>query len=304
MEKVAAIVVTYNRKKLLEECLDALLAQSYQLDKIWVINNCSMDGTEKLFEKDAKYDCPNIKFYTTKKNLGGAGGFCEGIKLIDSTEYDWVWIMDDDTIPNSDSLEELMNANTYLKENEKKRVGFLASTVYGPEGEPMNVPVLQTAPTENGYADWYKHLSAGLVKVKSATFVSVLVPYNAIKSLGYPIAEYFIWGDDTEYTQRISTKYGDGYFCGKSIVLHKRFNAKNISIFSENDPKRISMYSYFFRNSLLNAKKYNTKLNVNLHMCEYILKSFQCLFGKNIKYRVKKFVAIQKGIFQYFSFDL
>ena len=60
-----AIVVTYNRKELLQECIDALLAQSKPVEKILVINNASTDGTEKLFEAGAKYDLEQISLCNT-----------------------------------------------------------------------------------------------------------------------------------------------------------------------------------------------------------------------------------------------
>lgn len=35
--RVHAVVVTYNRKKLLEECVNAVLKQSYPVDKLIII---------------------------------------------------------------------------------------------------------------------------------------------------------------------------------------------------------------------------------------------------------------------------
>lgn len=46
MEKVIAVVVTYNRLALLSECIAALRNQTRPLDGILVINNGSTDGTE------------------------------------------------------------------------------------------------------------------------------------------------------------------------------------------------------------------------------------------------------------------
>ena len=58
--KVAAVIVTFNRKKLLIECLHAILQQSVPVDKIFVINNASTDGTEKLFEAGGEFDAKKI----------------------------------------------------------------------------------------------------------------------------------------------------------------------------------------------------------------------------------------------------
>lgn len=66
---VYALVVTYNRKALLIECLNAILAQSRMPDKIVVIDNASTDGTGELFSKGGVFDnqifsiCKNGKEY-------------------------------------------------------------------------------------------------------------------------------------------------------------------------------------------------------------------------------------------------
>jgi GT2 family glycosyltransferase len=88
----------------------------------------------------------------------------------------------------------------------------------------MNVPSIDTRATENGYANWFEHLEDGIVSISSATFVSLLIPCKAIRAVGYPIADYFIWGDDTEYTTRITTNYATAYFVGKSKVLQELYN--------------------------------------------------------------------------------
>ena len=252
--RVHALVVTYNRKLLLIECLDAILAQSRMPDKIIIIDNASTDGTEDLFSKDGVFDNQIFQYIKMKKNTGGAGGFYEGIKQTYS-ECDYIWLMDDDTIPNSHTLEGLCNSANQIG----KKASFFASTVFGPEREPMNLPVVDTSATKNGYADWYSNLDKQMVKIKSATFVSLLINTMAIKSVGLPLDWYFIWGDDTEYTLRLTKYYGSAYFTAQSSVLHKRFNVKNLSIQDEENKNRIEMYFYFYRNMLINKKTYESK---------------------------------------------
>ena len=72
--KVAAVIVTFNRKKLLIECLHAILQQSVPVDKIFVINNASTDGTEKLFEAGGEFDAKKIICVNMDSNTGGGGG--------------------------------------------------------------------------------------------------------------------------------------------------------------------------------------------------------------------------------------
>ena len=294
--KITALVVTYNRKELLTESLKAIQDQTFPVEKILVINNHSDDGTELLFQKGAIFDDPKIELYTTDKNLGGSGGFAKGFEIADARDFDYLWIMDDDAIAYPDTLEKLIASVSDLKGN---RFGFLASAVYGPNDEPMNVPVLDKRTAENGYEDWYRYGQYGMIKVRSATFVSLLISHDAIRKLGYPIKEYFIWGDDTEYTTRLSRYYAPSYLCAASRILHKRENAKRLTIFTENNKNRVRMYYYLYRNSLLTARKYNPKGNSALHVCEFHLIALRCLFAPNIQYRFLKFITMEKAIFSY-----
>ena len=187
-------------------------------------------------------------------NLGGSGGFYEGMKRVPE-DASWVWIMDDDTIPNPDCLEKLLAASHNVSES----VSFFASSVFGPENEPMNIPNIDFSLTENGYPNWYFNLSDKLIKIKDATFVSLLIKGEALRKCGLPCKDYFIWGDDTEYTTRLTTYFGPAYMVGDSIVCHKRFGAKSLAITNEDDHKRINNYFYYYRNLIVNTYLYKGK---------------------------------------------
>lgn len=298
MEKVICVVVTYNRKELLAECLDALLAQTRLPEEIIVFNNCSSDKTEELFEKGAKYDREIIKIFNSEKNLGGAGGFSEGMRLAAEHGADWVWLMDDDCIAQEEALEALLNSAAFLKEKEEA-IGFLASCVYGVGNVPINVPRIDDTPCENGYPYWYKHLARGIVAVKEATFVSLLIPSAAIKAVGYPLAQYFIWGDDAEYTRRIVKEYAPAFLCAESRVLHKRKDTNRIDIVKDNNKERIPMYRYHYRNALLNSAKYDGKGETLLRWLYYFALSFKCLLSPKQCLHTAKFAAIQRGIWMF-----
>lgn len=293
--KIYALVVTYNRKELLCECLDALLNQSRTLDKIIVIDNASTDATEELFLKNGKYNNERIEYKRMTFNAGGSGGFYAGIKYI-CEKADWVWVMDDDTIPSSRALEELLQGLNSIKTNP---ISYLASKIVGPNGEPMNLPTIDFRTTENGYSDWYMQLDEGILKIRTATFVSVLINSSAIKKCGFPIPWYFIWGDDTEYTYRLTTEYGNAYFVGKSLVTHKRFNAKQLSVWTEENPSRIKIYYYFVRNQLYNKAKYEKKTSVIREILLYELKCIRCLFQKSQTYKFERITVVNKGILEF-----
>ena len=246
MMNIVAVVVTYNRKDLLVECLEAILRQTYKVNKIVIIDNNSTDGTyEKLQETKILDNKEIIVYKKLEKNIGGAGGFYEGMKLSKQYNPDFVWIMDDDTIPNKNCLEKLIDANSFLNEN-KEKVSFLASTIYGEKGEFMNVPVVDDRPSDNGYPDWYKYLNKGIVEIKIATFVSLLINIEAINSCGLPCKDFFIWGDDQEYTERISRLFPCFYIAQSVVVHHTAQNTGSDIVYDTLD--RIGRYYYKYRN--------------------------------------------------------
>ena len=270
--KVDVVVVTYNRKVLLIECLQSLLRQTYPVNRIILIDNASTDGTMEILKEKGFLDLDIMDYHLMESNLGGSGGFYEGLKIASNMQSDWVWIMDDDSIPDNDCLEQLI-----IKAN--NNISFLASCVYGINNEPMNIPEIDFTPSDNGYPFWYERLDESMITIKTATFVSILVNMNAIKKCGLPCKDYFIWGDDVEYTQRLVKYYGKAYFVGKSRVCHKRVNAARLDIKSEKDPKRIRNYYYYYRNNLINTMLYNSKKDVCIVMLNNILKSIILLFS-------------------------
>lgn len=294
--KVIAVVVTYNRKDLLMECMEALQQQSSLLERILVVDNCSTDGTGILFSDGGIFDKPIIYYHKTDKNLGGAGGFHIGMKLAYRMGAEWIWIMDDDTIPAKDCLLGFEKANDTVDE----RVAFYASAVFGPRGEALNVPIISTKKSETGYLDWYRRLDRAMVSIESATFVSLLINADGIRKCGLPITDYFIWGDDYEYTLRLTNNYGKAYLCGNSVAMHKRAVCKKISIENETSSSRIPNYYYNYRNNLISVHEYKGGWKIVLkNILAWNWLCVRILTDQNQIYKLKKVKTIHKGIWGY-----
>ena len=293
----AAVVVTYNRKALLTECLTAIIGQTVPPDTVIVIDNQSTDGTDQLFAKGAAFDLPIMDYRRMDANLGGAGGFYEGVKQAYRDGFDWIWIMDDDTIPTPTALEEMLKARETVGED----VSFFASAVYGAGGEPMNVPDLDYRRSPNGYPDWYYHADEGIIKIESATFVSLLINGKAVSKIGYPYKELFIWGDDKEYTLRMTHCCAPAYLVGRSRVIHKRAIAKRISIENETEPRRIDQFYYNYRNILVNVNAYEKGArSVIKRILGFNLLGLRILKDRNQQNRWRKIRVIHRGIWGFF----
>lgn len=70
---VAAVVVTFNRKELLCECLDGLLAQTLPPARIVLVDNASTDGTAGLLAEKGYLERGLIQYIRLPVNSGQAG---------------------------------------------------------------------------------------------------------------------------------------------------------------------------------------------------------------------------------------
>lgn len=215
VKTVDSVVVTYNRLELLKENLEKVSSQTYPIRNIYIIDNNSSDGTAEYLNN---IDDPRFKVIRLTKNIGGAGGFSKGIELCAVNHADWIWMMDDDTIPEKDSLEQLM-AYSDIED-----VGYVNSQVLWTDGQPhlMNKPryLEDQSPKETLFKE-NEALSGQCQLTHHSSFVSLLIKGSIPWELGLPLKEFFIWSDDEEYTYRITNAGYRGLHVNSSIVWHK-----------------------------------------------------------------------------------
>ena len=226
MQKIITIVVTRNRPFLLKKCISAILSQTRRPDSIYVVDNDSQQPASDVL-KDVNDKIIIIK---NEHNVGCAGGFKTGIekcfKNKQLNEDDFFWLMDDDSIPQEDALEKL--TEEYFHTEKEIPISFCCSLVlYGKEIHKMNFPPIINYVNNIESITPLVKLSQKSLLVESCSFVSVMVKLKHIIGAGLPLSDLFIWGDDVEFTRRISKKFGPGLFVLNSIVQHQTIN--NIS---------------------------------------------------------------------------
>ncbi|CAM3460491.1 glycosyltransferase family 2 protein [Marinicrinis lubricantis] len=225
---VCAVIVTFNRAELLIECIESLVNQSYPLDTIMIIDNASSIDTPHLMIKyryitaypdiesniiwstETEYQGIRISYTRLPENTGGAGGFHEGMRRAGDDSFDWVWLMDDDVIPDSDCLEKLLKSNLCLQQD----VGVLM-----PARTTMNGELAAYEKVSLNYSNPVKPYSSESVmglyrtvdelpesglEIKTVAFEGPLIRKKIIDEIGLPEKDFFIIGDDTDYSIRIS----------------------------------------------------------------------------------------------------
>lgn len=235
-ETVCAVVVTYNRKGLLIECLEALENQSRPIDAIYIVDNASTDGTPQLlvekcyldhilpsnlsepYEMTSEKNQIPIHYLRMHENTGGAGGFHEGVKRAYKDVYDWIWIMDDDAEPEKDSLKKLedyfnfkdisalsckvMDDNTSIQLHHR---GYINLKKMFP---CLHIPL---------EAKYYKNKS---IEIEFASFVGLMINREVVEAIGFPNKQFFIHNDDIDYCIRMR-KLNKILLIPDSIIFHK-----------------------------------------------------------------------------------
>ncbi|WP_308399438.1 glycosyltransferase family 2 protein [Weissella thailandensis] len=250
---VSAVVVTYNRLPMLKEVIEALQNSETKVDNIIVVDNNSKEDTQEYLTSlgDA------IRYVRLKENIGGSGGFNKGIRyFMEETTDDYVWLMDDDTVPTPTALTELVNAAKKIN----NQFGFLASDVRWTD----NSRALMNLPSPKKRFHKISLHATELEPLRNATFVSVMFSREIVANIGLPITEFFIWGDDIEYTER-SARVLPGYMVPTSRVIHKMANniASNVSLDTIN---RVPRYFYAFRNQMYFSRQRGFLLYMRTHL--------------------------------------
>ena len=234
-EKICAVVVTHNRRHLLQRCLTALLNQSRPPDRIIVTDNASTDGTDIMLNNSFP-EHPAIKYCNLGSNLGGGGGFHHGSCLAIDQGYDWVWLMDDDCFPATDCLQNLIDGVESVEH------------VYSPI-------ILSIEDRKTSLWGIKAVCNTGNIEVATLPFNGFLVHRESLLEIGVPDKNFFIYGDDTEFNMR-ARAYGKRIILVTDSVMYhphqnKLWGLKVYKMFLN------KLWTYYkLRNAIIIYKKY------------------------------------------------
>ncbi len=282
MNKIACMIVTYNRCKLLRRCLDALDRQTCQNFDIVVLNNGSTDETAFFVEERKETSSKNLILVNVEKNVGMAYGYNRGYSAVFERGYDWIWTMDDDGMPEEHQLQYLINAHKetgllYLNAivcdiDNKERLSF---------DRNHTVKEIQSKP--------YVY---GNVYPDNGTFINKEVYFKS----GNIMSELYSYGMENEYVCRVKKNGFKVATVTNAIQYHpaknnmkKRIFPHRSVMFLDPDALDLDRYCIYVRNyAYIHMKYYDKKYLVDdfliniigliklgrFHILIYYLRSF------------------------------
>ena len=115
---VSVIVLNYNGKDILEDCIIAILNSNYPRIEVIVVDNGSADGSHMIVKK---YE-PRVKLIRSLRNIGYSAGNNLGIQI---AKGKYIFLVNNDAIIHPDCIYELVKVAS-----SDTRIGVLGCKVY------------------------------------------------------------------------------------------------------------------------------------------------------------------------------
>lgn len=251
---VYIIILCWNGKKWLQECLSSVLSTQYSNFHVLLIDNGSTDGSKEYVRKNF----PEVELLVNKKNLGYAEGNNRGIRLALKRKADYIVILNQDIKVEPDWLENLIE----VAEKEKS-FGILSPMQYNYEGTALDKHFENLINQNSEFQKNYK--SNNLKSIYEVPWVigaSMLIKREVCEKVGLFDPIYFCYHEEADLCRR--TRYY-GFKIGivtKSKVYHwhrlvhkgNKKNKKLTYLFYRN--MGISMLKDPFNSFYTNLKSY------------------------------------------------
>lgn len=276
---IIAVVVTFNRLENLKILLSGLQQQSILPDEIIVVNNNSTDGTGKWL------DTQNGIIVIHQENTGGAGGFHTGVKVAYERNADWIWIMDDDVIPQTECLEKLLSHKQVSKCLNPVRIshdGQIESEERDLDPESSYIVNYNNRSYKNGKNIWFRNIG---------TFEGMLIAKDIVEKIGFPDKRFFITHDDLIYGY-LAQKYTNVAVVGDALMYRQQVEKSERSNYA---------YQYYKLRNLWIIEEYLNEENSELKAYRHRRVIWHFLYEIYKVFRLNEFKSKRKVISVYWT---
>jgi GT2 family glycosyltransferase len=204
---LVVLIATYRRRNELKRCLDCLERQTHPPDQVVVLDNAAEADIKTLVESFGA----RFHYLPLPVNLGCSAALKTGEEYAFKEwgeQLSHFWIMDDDAAPEPHTLEQLLDADR------QTTAAIITPICTTPAGELFGLPdAVKPVPRKIRKAfrssrDVQNYFGVQLVPIYWCTGVSCLVKSRAVKESGLHRDDFWMQGDDLEFSMRICRQYG------------------------------------------------------------------------------------------------
>ncbi len=268
------IIVTYNHKKYLSDCLESVINQDYP-HEIIVVDNNSKDGTIEYLEKYF----PKVKLVKSKNNLGFGAANNLGVG---HSNGDYIVFLNPDTVVEKSWLRKLIEPI----EDDKNIV--TTSKIMNYDGNYVNTCGLITHFTgitfPRGYGekpekfDKYEYLNS----ISGCCFGIKKQEFNKIGGFD---ENFFLYNEDSEFSWRLKLKGYKILFTPESIVKHDyKLELKPSKLYHLEKNRYLMIRKYFLKREII-------KILPSLIFAEILSFGYSFTLGfKGLKFKIKSVI--------------
>lgn len=227
MTNLSIIIVSYNTREILKQCLDSLVAASIRIPyEVIVIDNASSDGSAQMVKDNFK----KIIVIENKENVGFSKANNIGIK---KSKGDYVLFLNSDTKVFKDTIEVI---TTFMDENQKAgaatcEVKLLNGAIDDASHRGFPTPwnslahfsgiskLLGKTKLFGGYTLSWMDLSQ-IHEIDACAGAFMMVRRQAGDEIGWWDEDYFWYGDDLDFCYRLKQKGWSVYYVPTVSILH------------------------------------------------------------------------------------
>jgi GT2 family glycosyltransferase len=274
---VISVIVNWNGKQDLRECLDSLIHVEYEPLSIVVVDNGSSDGSVAFVSTHY----PEVDVLSLPHNRGYAFGLNKGILRALEKMADYIFVLNNDTVIEPSAVSRLIE----VMESEKT-IGVAAPKVLYYD-QPTKVYSLGTRsyrwlplPVNIGHGKCDHQSYNRIMEFDYVTGCAMMVRGEIFHKIGFFDTSYYMYYEDADFCRRVHER-GYRIVCvGSAIVYHKgaRSTGKNKPLFTRirarnriwfyrryrHGPHPWMTYGTLWLLSLLHSVKYIKKRNWEL----------------------------------------
>ncbi|MCX5657587.1 MAG: glycosyltransferase family 2 protein [Candidatus Omnitrophica bacterium] len=224
---ISVVIVNWNKRDLLQACLQSLKAQSYRDFEIIVVDNASKDGSLEL----VKNYFPDVKLIMNSGNLLYSCALNQGIR---EACGEFILCLNNDTILDKDFLKECI-----LAMKSDKDIGIVSGKILSADGKFIDTAGEFLSRSRKPFERGYRRKDCGQFEREEFVFgAGGVAPFYRTKMLEeiklkegeYFDNDYGLFYEDLDLNWRANLLGWKAYYTPKAICLHARGSSAKANI--------------------------------------------------------------------------
>ena len=294
-QKIAIIIINWKKYDFTLSCIDSVLKSSYKNFKIVLIDNESQKDLSNEFEKNK-----NIHIIKNEKNEGFARANNQAIKYSIKNGFDYILLLNNDTIIKYDLLGSLIKQSNTLNQQ------IIQPLILNYDGSK----IWNAGGTVNNFFGTFHTLKKGKIfkNFKSNSCLTewftgccVFINTDIFKDIGYFDERFFAYYEDIDFSIRLKKMgYSIALMTDSHLQHYESASSKSINKTEGN----LSPYVHYLniRNHILLLKKHSKSFNLIGVLIYQLIKILSYLTYFLVRFRFNKFKMVLNGFIDAINF--